>query len=113
MGEKFRFGEYAWNISAAERIIEGREPDYIQVEKAAALLWLVYINEEHAATVDLSKPLILAPFAGTGNIPIDGWHRIWRARQEGIETLPAHALTDDEEYRVRMYGGDKGDGYYR
>ncbi|MFG3438394.1 hypothetical protein ACGF0J_14215 [Nonomuraea sp. NPDC047897] len=111
--EVFHFGPYAWNITAAERIVEGREPDYIRVGKVAALLWLVHVNEDYAATVDLAKPLILAPFADVGNIPIDGWHRIWKARREGVETLPAHALTADEEHIVRTHGGDKGPGYYR
>ncbi|MFG1965718.1 hypothetical protein [Nonomuraea sp. NPDC049028] len=111
--EVFHLGPYAWNVTAAMRIVEGREPDCIQVEKAAALLWLVYIDKAHAATVDLTQPLILAPFADAGNIPIDGWHRLWKARREGIETLPALALTPDEEFRVRMHGDDKGPGYYR
>ncbi|MCP2359799.1 hypothetical protein HD597_006819 [Nonomuraea thailandensis] len=111
--ETFRLGFYAWNVTAAMRIVEGREPDCIQVERAAALLWLVYVNKAHAATVDLTRPLILVPFEGTGNIPIDGWHRIWKARREGIETLPALALTSEEEFRVRMHGGDKGPGYLR
>ncbi|MFD8529473.1 hypothetical protein ACFV0L_18835 [Streptosporangium canum] len=111
MREVFHFGPYAWNITAAERVVEGREPDCITVERAAALLFLVYIDEAHAATVDLTKPLILAPFADTGNIPIDGWHRIWKAQREGVETLPACALTPEEEYRVRIHGGDK-EGYY-
>ncbi|UBU16614.1 hypothetical protein [Nonomuraea gerenzanensis] len=111
--EVFRFGFYAWNITAALRIVEGREPDRVNVKEAATLLWLIYVNESHAATVDLAQPVLLAPFAGAGHIPIDGWHRIWKARREGVETLPALALTPEEEFRVRMHGGDKGPGYYR
>ncbi|WP_433426237.1 hypothetical protein ACQP1V_43070 (plasmid) [Microtetraspora malaysiensis] len=112
MREVFRFGFYAWNINLAEDIVQGREPDHIRVDEAGPLFF-VRIDEAYAATVDLTKPLILAPFADCGNLVIDGWHRIWKARRDGVETLPAHLLTPEEEYRVRIYGGDKGQGYYR
>ncbi|NRQ31350.1 ParB N-terminal domain-containing protein [Nonomuraea sp. NN258] len=113
MREVFRFGFFGWNISAAERIVEGREPDVVRVADVAPMLWLVYVKEDHAATVDLSKPLIVAPVPELGTLVIDGWHRIWKARKAGVETLPAVLLTPDEEHRVRMYGGDKGPGHYR
>ncbi|MGI5292702.1 hypothetical protein ACQEVF_56655 [Nonomuraea polychroma] len=41
-----------------------------------------------------------------GSIPIDGWHRIYRAATERLDTLPAVLLTADEERRVRIHGGD-------
>ncbi len=39
-------------------------------------------------------------------MPIDGWHRIYRAHLEDVATLPAIALTPEEERRVRLRGAD-------
>ncbi|MGI5281727.1 hypothetical protein ACQEVF_59300 [Nonomuraea polychroma] len=112
MREVFHFGPYAWNINLAEDIVQGRGPDYVRADETGPL-FLVHINEDYAATVDLTKPLIVAPIPDAGNLVIDGWHRIWKARKTGVETLPAHLLAPEEEYRVRIHGGDKGPGYYR
>lgn len=76
------------------------------------MLFLVHINEAHAATVDLTKPLIAAPIEDAGYLVIDGWHRVWKARNLGVETLPVHYLTAEEERLIRLYGGDKGPGCY-
>ena len=109
----FTFGAYRWNITAAEQLLAGRPVEhYAPVKKAAALLFMVYIDEAHAATVDLAKPLIIAPVNNVGHIVIDGWHRIYKAHNEGIETLPAHVLTAEEEHQIRSYGGDKGQPFY-
>ncbi|MFD0659700.1 hypothetical protein [Thermocatellispora tengchongensis] len=85
----------------------------MSVAEAATWLAFVRIDKAHAATVDLTKPLIIAPIEDLGHMPIDGFHRIWKARREGIETLTARLLTSEEEYQIRIHGGDKSPGYYR
>jgi hypothetical protein len=53
----------------------------------------------------LSQPLLCAPLRFTigeteaefGPLPIDGWHRLWRALQEGVPRLPYYCLTEEEE----------------
>src|SRR5690242_11289552 len=36
------------------------------------------LDEEHAMTRDLSRPLLFIPF-GEAGLLIDGWHRLWKA----------------------------------
>jgi hypothetical protein len=50
------------------------------------------INEAHANTVDLAKPVILAEIApGQYNL-IDGHHRMAKAIRLGLVSLPGHKL---------------------
>lgn len=112
--EIFRMLAYSWDITAALDLVHGREPNAtIKVSDAAPWLPSIVINKAHAATVDLSKPLIVVPIhdpddpdeAFAGYVTIDGWHRIYRAVNEAVETLNAHLLTSDEERQIRLSGG--------
>ncbi|MER7365988.1 hypothetical protein [Nonomuraea wenchangensis] len=113
--EIFSMLAYRWDITAALALVEGREPNAsIGVTDAARWLPLIVIDQGHAATVDLNKPVLVVavhdpakpgtPFAGY--LTIDGWHRIHRATQEDVATLPAHLLTAEEEKQIRLSGGD-------
>lgn len=51
---------------------------------------------EHLATVDVTKPVIVAEISpGRFNV-IDGNHRMEQARRIGIETLPAYKISPDQ-----------------
>jgi len=94
-----------WNISAATRLVTGQPVARFLVQEAAPYLPLVRINPEHARTVDLTQPVILVPLpVMEALIPIDGWHRIHRAVQEGVRDLPCQVLTPSQEHTVRLYG---------
>jgi hypothetical protein len=102
-GERFTFGPWTWDVDAALQLVDdGRPVEQLPVESLARLLVLVFVDLEYAATVDLSRPLLLAPVpAQPGYVmPIDGMHRIARAQAEGVATLPARALTVEESERV-------------
>lgn len=65
------------------------------------------VNPEHAATVDLSRPLLVAHMtdrsgAVVSPMVIDGWHRIWRARKENRAELPAYLLTETMAVDARL-----------
>ncbi len=105
--ETFQFLAYAWDVTAAQRIAAGRDTLDIPVEQIAQWLPLIVIDKEHAATVDLTDPLIIVPVADAGHIAIDGWHRVWKAAHQGVETLQGVLLTHAEENEVRLCGGDK------
>ena len=93
---------YSWNISAAEALVAGRDPQQVDIRQWVTQLSSANINESHWPTADLTKPLIIAPLPRTGELrPIDGWHRIRRAAAEGVTTLPAHVLTRTDEQRIR------------
>jgi hypothetical protein len=43
----------------------------------------------------------------------DGWHRLARAKQDGVHKLPVIVLDEDQEHEARIFGGDKGQPYIR
>ncbi|MEU6783455.1 hypothetical protein ABZ912_30030 [Nonomuraea angiospora] len=111
---------FIWDVTAALELIQGRQPNrHINVDDWADLLRFVSIDENHAATVDLTEPVLLAPLPdpSTGQpgmeMPIDGWHRISRALAEGVATLSAIALTPEEERKVRIRGGSRSSRHGR
>jgi hypothetical protein len=38
----------------------------------------------------------------------DGWHRLAKARDNSVTDLPVIVLDEQQEYQVRIWGGDKG-----
>ena len=53
------------------------------------------LDEAHAMTKDLSKPLLFVPFGGSHQL-IDGWHRLFKAATAGVDVLPALVLTQED-----------------
>ncbi len=63
---------------------------------------------DHAVGADLSKPVIFLPFKGE-HLLVDGWHRLYRAVTESVETLPCYILTEEEAGVVLASRTGKGD----
>ncbi|MGN9912723.1 hypothetical protein ACTMTJ_34830 [Phytohabitans sp. LJ34] len=102
--ETFTFASWVWDITTARAIVAGRPHQLIAVGPLHSYLaiGLIRVDPNHAMTTDLSQPLILAPLPGAGgNLPIDGWHRIYHAVRKRVEYLPAVALTDAEGDQIR------------
>lgn len=102
--EIFRFLAWGWSVEAAQALVkDGREPDSIDVAKAADLVGA--INRcEPTVEVDLSVPLIAIRTAAAGVLPIDGYNRMAKALAEGVVSLPCHILSSAEEREIRMMG---------
>ncbi|GAA2213302.1 hypothetical protein GCM10009850_087640 [Nonomuraea monospora] len=112
--ETFQLLAWKWNITAAKKATQGRTPvARIEPRDWAGMLRVIVINTEHAARVDMSEPLIVAPVPNGGMLIIDGWHRLYKALATDVEELRAVVLTAEEEHACRMHGGAKGDGYIR
>lgn len=65
------------------------------------------VDAEHAATVDISVPplvahLVSAKGEDVGYQIIDGWHRIYKARTLGRTTLPMIVLSSEVEQAARV-----------
>jgi hypothetical protein len=96
----------SYDINKAMEILSGRAPDtQVPVEPLVdAITWGRSIDEEHAKTVDSSKPVILASFADRkGKELIDGWHRAWKAHTEGKTHIPAVTLTPEETESIASH----------
>ncbi|MFI6396182.1 hypothetical protein [Nonomuraea sp. NPDC050540] len=105
--EWFQILAWRWDITTAKRLARGREP-HGRLDPAAwkGMLGLITINTEHAARVDLSEPLIVAPVPNGGLLIIDGWHRLHKALNTGVTELFAVVLTAEEERACRIFGGE-------
>jgi hypothetical protein len=127
--EVCRYFGWEWDVGLAHENTRGREPDdQLPVKDwADALLpdedeslgafdlLKHHIDVAHALgpEIDLSKPLLGIVFETwdekAGEVKkhlriIDGHHRLYRARREGLETLPIILLSAEEERRVRLRG---------
>ena len=99
----FRFMAWAWNIGTAEHVVErdGNELIRVTVEPLARMAGMIRTDAEHAKTVDLERPVLIIDMGEGGHMLIDGWHRLRRATDEGVETLPAYLLTAEQERECR------------
>ena len=123
----FHFAVWRWCVTRAQELIEIHESAATYHEDALISgleqflplrpakeghikLIEVSVDIEFALTkTDLTRPLIVAPLVAPsgeplGAIPIDGWHRIYRALSEGRETLPAYLLNPAAEEAIRIPG---------
>lgn len=116
----FSFNEYAWDIVAAAELTTARAHrgtdvtlplgqlvrNFLGVDGMGGLGGRIEIKPERALTdpaVDTSRPPIVVLYPPTGlAIPVDGWHRIYKAWKLGHDTLPAYLLTDGEEFVCRV-----------
>ncbi|MFI6296658.1 ParB N-terminal domain-containing protein [Nonomuraea sp. NPDC050790] len=105
--EWFQILAWRWNITTAKQLAHGREPQG-RLDPAAwkAMLGVITINTDHAARVDLTEPLIMAPVPNGGMLIIDGWHRLHKALNTGVTELQAVILTAEEEAACRIFGGE-------
>src|SRR5260370_41777926 len=121
--ESFRYFMVRWDIVKARYLIQKRNtaPDVLLVAITAhtygldtprdsdKAVYAVYIDEARAMSEAIATtiPVILALIQGDeGEEPkpllIDGLHRLYKAFQEGKETIPCYALTPQEERLCRI-----------
>jgi hypothetical protein len=106
--ETFQMLAWKWNVTAAKQHTADREPEgSLDPANWAGMLFLIRIDHEYAATVDLAEPLIAVPIPDAGWLIIDGWHRIHKALTAGVEKLPVIVLTPEEELACRIHGGEE------
>lgn len=110
--ESFSFLGACFDVRAAKRIIVAspRQIMTVKVEQAAAFLGAIRIDEALVAAADTEVPIIIATLVSKRKsepecfLPIDGWHRICRAHDLGMEVMPAVLLTGEETARIRRGG---------
>jgi hypothetical protein len=102
--EIFQLLRWTWNVSRGWALAGDREPIDMPVAALAGLLALIRVSKAHVANVDVTKPLLAAPYPGdtSVNVIIDGYHRIARAVEDELETLPVVGLTHDEAKEIML-----------
>ncbi|WP_165964080.1 ParB N-terminal domain-containing protein [Actinomadura sp. KC216] len=107
--EVFQFLSWRWDITKAQEIAAELPVQRVDPKPWFGWLGAIALNEDHIPTVALDRPIIavrLRELDGAAMI-IDGWHRIARAQRDGVTELPIVVLDEDQEYQVRIFGGDK------
>lgn len=98
--DAFRFLSWSWDVTAALRLVEGRNPQQVAITNAPTSF--IHLDDDHWPTVDLTAPILVGwtptnlPGGERAPLPLDGWHRIRKAQHEGLVTLPGLLLTPDE-----------------
>ncbi len=95
-------GAMLFDITAAKLIVKDREPAYKINVAALYDLFLkagrIEVSRKHALSskIDVTVPVIIADLGLSNYVVIDGWHRVYRAKVDGITHLPYHLLGPDE-----------------
>jgi hypothetical protein len=97
------------DVDAAARLAKRHPVQQADIRPLTWVLGLIRIDPAHAATVDVTRPLLVVPLPYApppGNrLVIDGWHRIHRALSQGLDRLPAVLLDEGDERACRLHGG--------
>jgi len=103
--ETFTFMAHSFDVGAAKRILREKGESALvlplPVQSAATFLGFIGIDPvEDWSTINLDVPVILVTVKGS-HLPIDGWHRITKALNEGRETIPCVILDEKETKKVQ------------
>jgi hypothetical protein len=112
--EVFNFGRHAFDVEKAKELIRTKKPRKVSSMNISGVVDLVgeppkadgsfviralgvVINWDRVQTdeIDTDVPLILVPFQDS-YLPIDGWHRIAKAKIKGTTTLKCVVLNKSE-----------------
>jgi hypothetical protein len=106
MTQTFHFMTKAWNIDAAQALLEKkpRKPRLVDISTA---MNLIRTDQAYVDSIDLDRaaPIIVGTITIDGKeywMPLDGWHRIRRAKDLGVKKLPAYVLTKKETDQVEV-----------
>lgn len=102
--EWFHVFNHCFDIREAKVIIDRtpREVESVSVESMRSVLG--FMETELRDDLDLSFPMIFATLHFDGRLthfPIDGWHRVRWAAENGLEELPCVVLTEAETTLIR------------
>ena len=106
--EDFSYGGRAWDVRKAKRILykNPRPKVMFPVRSVKSYIDHGLINTgRNYRDADLNIPLILISSRGddvSGQFPIDGWHRIRKALENGVKELPAYVLNGEESKEIWM-----------
>ncbi len=99
--------EGTWNVTEAQDIVKDRPiTDMMFPAELDSLGKNVTIDEEFAMAHSDLNEAVIAVVIHVGDshdfFVIDGWHRIFKARQLGVNQLPVHILNEGESERVTL-----------
>lgn len=107
--EIFQFLTYRWDVTKAWQIAASLPVHHFNAKPWFGWLGLIRVDHNHLHNADLDRPLLVVKVRELGGsaLIIDGWHRLAAARHKGITKLPVIVLDEQQEYQVRIWGGDK------
>lgn len=125
--EVFDWGHWRWDVALARRLMNGRHPrgvfdrgdikylieHYVGTDRTsiAARVGIEIDRVWAAHSANLKRPLVVIPFPGGGLLPIDGWHRLYRAFVEGADEARYHLLTPEQTERIHLRGALRGEEF--
>jgi hypothetical protein len=116
--EVFEFARNVWDVAQAKELIRSKRPRTVAAMDISGVADLIgkppvdgkvsihlgiSVNWEVAASddVDLTVPVILVPYRDSF-IPIDGWHRIAKAKILGVTELPCVVMNKAETKQIKL-----------
>jgi hypothetical protein len=114
--EIFKYFHRSFDISKAwQMITKDRAKACVQVSTLKNTLGLIHVDSKTEHPVDLSVPLLAVDISqrtflgfdpkekdgdGRARMIIDGWHRVAKALEEGVESLDVYVLNEEETKEI-------------
>lgn len=102
--EVFHFGNKTWDVQRGYQLVKQHniQPEMLPVQNGLAkFLGFTRTNQDWAKDAHLEDPVLLID-TGNGVMVIDGYHRILRAKNEGIEELPGYILSKEMSDEIEI-----------
>lgn len=93
--EMYPNGIFVFNITKMAEYLRNNNNTYEEVLVKEFSRGFSKFNQDYLATVDVTRPIIVAEISPRRYNVIDGNHRMEQARRIGIETLPAYKISPD------------------
>lgn len=114
VAETFTFLSASFDVTEAKRILTEKAHKVGEMDLSGILnligepgkmtvgISVDWDRVQNNPEIDLTVPVILAWTKAGSLLPIDGWHRIAKAKLRGITSLPAVVLNKVESKRCRV-----------
>jgi hypothetical protein len=112
LGQVFTLLAKSWDIDAAFKLLEKAPRDPVPVDITKSMSF-IRTDPDYVAALDLktAPPIIVGTIVADGAeywLPLDGWHRIRRAKDLGIDKLPAYILSKKETDKIEIKRSRRG-----
>jgi hypothetical protein len=101
--QTFHFGNKEWDIDQGLRYVEekGLKPESVKTDDLKGYLGIVKVDQDYASKLTNKEPL-LAITSEDGSMVVDGYHRIQKAVNDGVENLDVVFLNDKQSKDIEI-----------
>lgn len=92
-----------WDVEKGYQIVKEMNipPEEFAVSDLASLLGFVKVNKDYAMGNSNNAPVLLIVYNGS-LMMIDGYHRVYKAKESGVETMKGYVLEEEQAKAIEI-----------